>query len=413
MKPAGASVVAGLEGTLSSEEAARRAWDIVVVGAGPAGCAAALTASRAGASVLLVEKERFPREKVCGSCLHPRGLGRLESMGLRATLDSAGAVRATSFRIRTCGHETVLPLAREEGEGYRILSRAVLDAALARRAIEEGCAFLPGVRVTDSRRSSAASGPIVLRGVAGSGPLELSASVVVLATGLGGASGSRFGIPDAVVRPGSRIGAAASVEDLAEPPPPGEIRMLVGRDGYVGICRLEDGSIHAAAAVDPRGVRRGGIGEAVARIAAEAERGEPSPFAHASWIATPPLTRRLARHAGPRLLVAGDAAGYVEPFTGEGMTWALESGVLAGEAAARAARDGWSATLATRFEREWRRRVGAPMRRCRRVARLVRHPRPLGWVLGGVRRLPTLAARAAGLFVSSEEEERRPDGVST
>ena len=84
-----------LDPTLSPEAAARRLWDVAVVGAGPAGSLAARELARRGAAVLLIDRARFPRYKVCGGCLNPRAIRQLEKAGLGNLTRSATARRAT------------------------------------------------------------------------------------------------------------------------------------------------------------------------------------------------------------------------------------------------------------------------------------------------------------------------------
>ncbi|MCE2790901.1 MAG: FAD-dependent oxidoreductase, partial [Blastopirellula sp.] len=86
--------------TLSIGEAANRAWDIGIVGAGVAGASLAIRLARRGLSVLLVEAQRFPREKVCGGCLNQRALDLLRELGLLDQCTLAGAVPLQWLRIR-------------------------------------------------------------------------------------------------------------------------------------------------------------------------------------------------------------------------------------------------------------------------------------------------------------------------
>ena len=109
-------------------------WDVVVIGAGPAGCAAAIAARRNGMRVLLVERSKLPRYKVCGCCLSPRCLAHLRS--LEIPVDAVGEpLRAVT--IGGWGHQAELQLCDEVA-----VSRAWLDASLARRAVAAGVAVL-------------------------------------------------------------------------------------------------------------------------------------------------------------------------------------------------------------------------------------------------------------------------------
>ena len=102
--------------------------------------------------------------------------------------------------------------------------------------------------------------------------------------------------------------------------------MAVGEGGYVGLVRVEDGSLNVAAALDRAVLRRLGTpGRAAQQILAEAGLAPIAAIEEALWQGTPALTRQTHPLAEDRLFLLGDAAGYVEPFTGEGIGWALAS----------------------------------------------------------------------------------------
>ena len=114
-------------------------WDAIVVGAGPAGSLAARRLSRAGASVLLVEKKCFPRPKVCGACLSPSALTELDRAGLGSLAAQLDAVELGEFHFRF-RHRSL----RMAMSGGKALSRERLDEALARSAVEAGARLLEG-----------------------------------------------------------------------------------------------------------------------------------------------------------------------------------------------------------------------------------------------------------------------------
>ena len=173
----------------------------------------------------------------------------------------------------------------------------------------------------------------------------------------------------------------------------------------MGLSRLEDGSIDVAGAVDPVAIREaGGIAEAVSQILSESGTGvlptgtrapeadtialPPGPIV--GWRGTPALTRSAAHSGAERLLLIGDAAGYVEPFTGEGMTWALEAARAVVPHALRIVAAGWSHTDLSAWHRECRR-----ARRARAIVRAVawisRSPRRVELAMGLLERVPRLA----------------------
>jgi 2-polyprenyl-6-methoxyphenol hydroxylase-like FAD-dependent oxidoreductase len=129
--------------------------------------------------------------------------------------------------------------------------------------------------------------------------------------------------------------------------------MATGRGGYVGLVRVEDGRLDMAAAFDPVFVKSvGGLGAAAETILREVGWPAPPALAEEPWKGTPALTRRARRLAGHRCFVVGDAAGYVEPFTGEGMAWAVMSAAAVAASACAESSPGYSvrpSSLASRF----------------------------------------------------------------
>jgi menaquinone-9 beta-reductase len=197
---------------------------------------------------------------------------------------------------------------------------------------------------------------------------------VVAADGLGGALVARAGVGAAPAVPGARIGVGAVAAAAPAFYGPGAIFMACGPGGYLGLVRLEDGRLDLAAALDAAWVRdRGGPGPAAAALLAEAGWPAVAGLAELSWRGTPALTRRARRLAGERLFLVGDAAGYVEPFTGEGMAWALAAGAAVAPLAARAA-GRWHPALAGEWRRLYRRLLGRRQLVCRAVAAVLRSP---------------------------------------
>src|SRR5262249_46303070 len=125
--------------TLHLEQAGGRCWEVVIIGAGPAGAMAAHQLAWMGKSVLLVDKAVFPRWKVCGCCLNTRALATLRATGLGPLTARCGAVPLQNLELAARNRRALLPLA-----GGVALSREAFDAALVRAAIEAGAAFLPG-----------------------------------------------------------------------------------------------------------------------------------------------------------------------------------------------------------------------------------------------------------------------------
>jgi flavin-dependent dehydrogenase len=156
--------------------------------------------------------------------------------------------------------------------------------------------------------------------------------------------------------------------------------------------RIETGQLDVAAAFDPKWVKEsGGLGQAAARILRDSGFPPIERLETFGWRGTPLLTRRAIKPSGERVFALGDAAGYVEPFTGEGMSWALASGVAAGSLAYRICRL-WRPNLATRWSILYHHHITRRQRLCRIVADVLRRPLLLGWLVAAMDRMPALAA---------------------
>ena len=370
--------------TLTLDDAAVRPWDAVVAGAGPAGSLVARQLALRGFSVLLVDRAAFPRFRVCGCCLNAGALETLRSVGLGGLARACGAVQLSEVCLAACGRSARLWL-----PGSVSLSRETFDTALLGSAISAGVAFLSR---TTARSLVEKDGGRVRHVALRAGEQERAAEARLLlaADGLGGRVLADEPDCDSPSDPASRIGAGAVAAEAPAFFAAGTIYMACGDGGYVGLVRLEDGRLDVAAALDPWLVRkRDGVAGAVAAIL-ECTDWPPLPcLAELPWRGTPALTRRRRRLAGPGFFVLGDAAGYVEPFTGEGMAWALASAAalapLAADCLLRPAGGG-------RWPGLHRRLLGPRQRLCRVVARCLRHPRLIAGLVGVLRWAPFLAA---------------------
>jgi flavin-dependent dehydrogenase len=341
--------------TVSSEAAASVRWDAAVVGAGPAGSVAARELARRGRRVLLVDKATFPRRKVCGCCLNRVALGSLRAVGLGGLAGRCGAVPLDGLELATAGRRVRLPL-----PGGVSLSREAFDTALIHEAVAAGAEFLPG--------TAAKLGPVGdgWREVPITAGLRVKATVVIAADGLNGQFTDAQRVAD-----GSRIGAGVIADEVPGDYRPGTIYMAVGRGGYVGAVRLEGGRLDLAAAYDATAVRAaGGLGQMAASVLRAAGLPPIPNLDSLPWKGTPPLTRQPRRVAGERWFAVGDAAGYVEPFTGEGMAWAIASAVGLAPVAAADWSPARAAEWAAAHARIVRRRQGV----CRAAAAALRSP---------------------------------------
>ncbi|MFM8271476.1 MAG: NAD(P)/FAD-dependent oxidoreductase [Gemmata sp.] len=364
-------------------------WDAVVIGAGPAGAVAARGLARSGCSVLLVDKAHFPRPKVCGCCVNGAAIQTLQRLGLGHVL--AEGVPLRDVRIGAGRRTATVPL-----PGGVALSRDALDLALVREAQRAGAELREGVTAKFGAPSLAgacgagappakAPGPHAPGAEIRLGAERVEARVAVVASGLAGS--------DTEPAPGSRVGAGAIVPAERVPDffAPGTIFMATGRGGYVGLVRVEDGRLDVAAAFDVAFVKaRGGLGAAADAVLAGVGWPRAPGLAELPWRGTPALTRRARQLAGERWFAIGDAAGYVEPFTGEGMAWAAAAAAAVAPLAARAVQR-WDAALAREWGRAYRRAVGERQGVCRAVARVLRSPLLTGAAVRALSAFPALS----------------------
>lgn len=382
--------------TLTLSRAAATPWDVVVIGAGPAGSVAAHALAARNFSVLLVDRACMPRPKVCGCCLAPQGIAALTTMGLHSTLQGAAKISFCSINAGTAAAHFPAP-------GYLAIARELLDTRLASAARDAGADLLLGASARiDSSSSSVhltparTPDPPQVCGDASTGVI-LHPRTIIIADGLSGTSLNDRPEFTPIVRPSSRMGVGAAILRPPIPLAHDQIALLTSRDGYLGLVRLPSGEIDAAAALDPSAVRTaGGPAQLCARIVT-ASGGDPAPLLNATWRGTSLLSRARPAVESGNIFVVGDSAGYVEPFTGEGMTWAIHSALALADIVADriinpASSHSGSWTIAHN------RLLSASHLRCRVVASLVRSPRLMHAAVKLSRHWPATGRWAAGLL---------------
>jgi flavin-dependent dehydrogenase len=378
-----------MSATIDVPGAAARTWDVLVIGAGPGGAFAAREAARAGLATLLVERSPFPRAKACGGCLNHTAVETLQRAGLGDRLARLGGPAIATVRLLQERRQASISMP----PGVAV-SRRTLDAMLVEAAIETGAQFLPETTAVIDREPAEAAPTgqrLVGLGVRGQPAVPVAARIVVAADGLAQTSLRACGEFESVVTANSRIGVGSMAPAGALDLPPEAITMAIGRSGYVGVVRVEEGQVHVGAALDPNFIRKcGSPGRSVVSVLEDAGVPVSGAFDSLDWLGTLPLTRRTLRPIGRRVLLVGDTAGYVEPFTGEGMAWALAT---AGAALPFIQRGlgAWDG----RLEREWIATrdslIGHQQRTCRMIARTLRAPWAVQLTIGLLARWPSLA----------------------
>lgn len=349
----------------------REVWDVVVLGAGPAGALAAHQLARRGRRVLLVERHHFPRFKVCGGCLNALALTVLEQCELTNLPQRLGALPLSGVDF----YSEYGALQFELPAGAAI-TRDAFDAALVADAIDAGASFLPGMRGIVQPLQSEHFRHLELRSCDDhEPPVEVTTRLVLAADGSRRSSlrQLRGGTPQTA--PGSRVGAGTLLQQRSGNFSTGRISMVVSSAGYVGLTPVPQGGLGVAASLDRECVDRGqGIPRAIGSILQNSIgfREIASAIHQATWVGTPPLTHRPSWVAQDRLFVLGDAAGYVEPFTGEGIGRALWSAAAVVPLALESVAN-WKPDLARRWTDFHRRHLGESRQRiCRSLTGLLR-----------------------------------------
>ena len=309
--------------------------EVLIAGAGPAGAIAALVLARAGVRVLIVDRAKFPRDKICGDTLNPGAMRILERYGLRARVDPRGfpihgmlLTGPTGVQVRGLYGSGIIG---------RSLIRRDFDQMLIEAAVAAGAQFQDGVRVQGPilEQASGSKSPSVHGAMLVSRDgrtLRIPAQMTIAADGRRSTLAFALGLARQPARP-RRWAIGGYFQEVDGLDIVGE--MHIRRGHYIGVAPLPGGVVNACYVSASR--------EGMAQPAAQLLR--------ALW-RDPLLRERFVRaritgpvtvlgpmavdvpRAGVRgLLLAGDAAGFIDPITGDGVRLAMRGGELAAEAA--------------------------------------------------------------------------------
>ncbi len=340
-----------------------KTWDCIVIGAGPAGAIAARQIAKNNMQVLLVDREIFPRAKVCGCCINASAQEALSVAGLDSLLDDNGARQLDTICLFNKMKSADLTLPRNFS-----LSREKFDMALISAAIAAGVQFLSGA----SAKVTVLDPLPQIRIKTHDDVYVLQAKLVIVADGLSGQSLDLFPQFNSIIKKDSRFGASVILNDRPDYIQEGKIYMVCGEGGYVGMVVLEDGRLNIAAALSHEFSRQyNGPGAAAAHLLLENALPLPKQLTETHWKGTNLLSRSRCQFAAERLFVIGDATGYAEPFTGEGMSWALWSGLTVSSLAIAGIKD-WSENLIYEWHRA-QNELTLRRRCCQLIALALRH----------------------------------------
>ena len=310
--------------------------DVLVAGGGPAGSATASHLARRGYSVLLIDQARFPRDKACGEYLSPGVAAALNRLGVMDLIAASNPAWPKGMKILTPQKSFQLTYANgSNGRSALGMPRKVLDNILLDHARRCGVEVWEGTRALEPLMSGAQMTGLRVRNEGGE--REIQARFVVVADGLHSTISRALGL-DMPVRWPRRLGLVASFEGVTSIEEYGQ--MHVGEGVYCGFAPVGSGIVNAGM---------------VTRLGAK-PKGEPTADYFDRQIAgiptivealgnarrinairgVGPLARRVRRVAGPGYLLVGDAAGFLDPFTGEGVHRALRGAEIASDAVERA-----------------------------------------------------------------------------
>jgi len=320
-----------------------RSVDVLVAGGGPSGAATAARLARAGHRVLLRERNPAWRWRAGGVFASPAAVAELRALGLPGAILDTVARPIPAMRVETpAGTAFELTYGAEAGGGGAVgFDRSALDPALLDLARAAGAEIRTGVAVREVALADHRQGTHVLVDGPGGRPVAVAARVVI------GADGPRSVVAAAagMARPprlAGRVGLSWHVADEPGDTPRAARMVVLAGGAYCGLAPVPGGRVNVGIVLAGRGWRDRLVREGAAATGEHVLRSVPPlPGDPEAWregtitdaiAGASPLGSRVGTRAGPDWLVVGDAAGFLDPFTGEGLHRALVSARLAADA---------------------------------------------------------------------------------
>lgn len=377
--------------------------DVIVIGGGPAGATAAIFLHRQGHSVVLLDRARFPRDKVCGEFVSPAADSIFEELGILSELENHSALRLKGVMISSYEKEEVwVGYPPKPGElkapASLSLPRLVLDHVLIQRVKKMGIDFRENHQVDDLIFENGNVTGVKGRDESNT-PFSIKARIIVDAGGRNGISLRRLGLKrdnkdQSKVALAAHWAGAKQIQDYCY--------MHVSPPGYTGMARVGLDSVNVVLVVDTRRLKGVDLKnfylETVLKNKCRREL-----LDGADLMESPRTIESLAFSVRPPscggLLLAGDASGFIDPFTGEGIYLALKSAQLATETICQALEfSNVSHEFLRRYEVLKESEFGAKFRLSQLLQYLIYSPKLCSQVVRVLSANPRLAGQLVGVI---------------
>jgi len=385
-------------------------FDVAIVGAGPAGSASATWLSRAGLSVALVDKAFFPRDKPCGEYQSPETQRIFDRLGVKEKILAANPARLKGMRIWTSdGNNFRGDFSSDPSSPIYGLSlpRRILDDILMRHAAEQGASVFEGFTIKqligNDRQVTGIKGQLDGQKV------QLDAKLVIGADGINSVVANRLGLRQHH-RWLKKVAFVTHFENVDALSSYGE--MFVSKDRYCGLAPLGRNLTNVCVVVDTKVAQtwKDDIEEnffkEVARYPILAERMQNSKMIKAIK-AVGPLAVGTVRATSPGAILVGDAAFFLDPFTGEGMYTALANAELASDILLKHwSTNGPSEEFYSKYEKERLKAFKGKWRVCSLIQLAIRYPMMMRFFaerLGKRKKLADILVGVTGDFRSPYE----------
>ena len=303
-----------------------KSFDVVIIGAGPAGSSAAICLARKGYSVALLDKERFPREKLCGDFLNPINWPVFRRLGVHKQILSTEHEKVTDFRLTSfSGEEADVPLPSGNGEASFGLGlrRSALDQVLLEKAVTESAALFDGFRIKELEKTR--QGWFLRIGNSATVG-EISARMLIGADGRNSWLAHHLGLAGPPAVEEGAIGFQLRLKCLSAVDSKVEIHLFPG--GYAGLVGLGGGVLNLCFAVDKARFQRQRSFEELIESCLGLNPHLNETLRRSHWLeeirSTYPVYFPPRRSYGDRVLLVGDAARVSEAVTGEVAAWRVD-----------------------------------------------------------------------------------------